>query len=303
VLKQQVRRMLRDPRARALGENFGVQWLGLTGLGGAVRPDLKRFPDCDDDLLRAMREEIVLDVAAVFREDRPILELLDGDATFVNDRLASHYGLSGVTGPEFRRVTLPDRNRGGVLGTAAVLTATSYPLRTSPVLRGKWVLEDLLGSKVPPPPPGAGDLPPDDVNPDKLTLRQRLEKHRTKAECASCHARMDPLGFGLENFDPVGRWRTEQNGAPVDAAGELPSGEKFGSPAELKAVLLKRKNEFARHLTRKLLGYAFGRDLNKFDECVISDSLKALEANDYRAEALVEQVVLSYPFRYRYWKQ
>jgi hypothetical protein len=180
---------------------------------------------------------------------------------------------------------------------------TSYPLRTSPVLRGKWVLEDLLGARVPPPPPNAGELPKDDRNANGLSFRKQLEMHRSRSECATCHQRMDPLGFGLENFDPIGRFRTEQAGQPIDAAGELPSGDKFNGPRELKAVLLKQKSEFVRNVARKLLGYALGRQLYRFDQCVIDDSIKALEADGYKASLLVERIALSYPFRHRYVKK
>jgi hypothetical protein len=303
MLRQQVQRMLRDPRSRGLAESFTVQWLGLRPLGDTVRPDPQRFPEFDDDLAEAMRQEPVLLFDRVLREDRSLLELLDADYTFVNERLARLYGIDGVKGPEMRQVALHDRSRGGVLGMAGVLTVTSYPLRTSPVLRGKWVLEDLLGSRVPPPPPGAGELPRDDRNAAGLSFRKQLELHRARTECASCHARMDPIGFGLENFDPIGRFRTLQAGQPVDAVGELPSGEKFNGPAELKSVLLKRKGEFLGNLSRKMLGYALGRQLYSFDQCVIDDSLKALEAGDNRASLLVERIALSYPFRHRYVKK
>src|SRR5262249_5516864 len=219
------------------------------------------------------------------------------------ERLARLYGIEGVKGPEMRRVTLQDRNRGGVVGMAAVLTVSSFPLRTSPVLRGKWILESFLGSKVPPPPPEAGSLPENAGEGKKLTFRERLEKHRTKPECASCHQKMDPLGFGLENFDPIGRWRTIDEGGPVDSIGQLPSGEKFSSPSQLKKVLMDRKDEVMTHLSRKLLGYALGRALNNFDKCVVDDSLKALKGSGYRSTAIFETIVLSYPFQHRYAKK
>ena len=187
-----------------------------------------------------------------------------------------------------------------LLGMAGVLTATSHPLRTSPVLRGKWVLEQLLGDRVPPPPPNVPQLPEDEKHLDGLTLRQRLEAHRENPECASCHARMDPIGFGLENYDPIGRWRTEQGGLPLDAKGTLPSGEEFEGPQGLKAILLARKGEVARNLASKLLGYALGRPLAKFDACVVDDCMKILEADDYRAVPLFTAIALSHPFRHRY---
>jgi hypothetical protein len=303
VLREQVRRMLRDPRSRGLAENFTPQWLGLGALGETVRPDPQRFPEFDDALADAMRQEPICFFDNLIREGRSLLELLDADYTFANERLARHYGIEGVRGTAMRRVPLTDKNRGGVLGMAGVLTVTSFPLRTSPVLRGKWVLEDLLGARVPPPPPNAGELPKDDRNAKGLSFRKQLELHRSRSECASCHQRMDPLGFGLENFDPIGRFRTEQAGQPIDAVGELPSGEKFNGPHELRAVLLKQKTEVLRNLARKMLGYALGRQLYRFDQCVIDDSLKALEADGYKGPILVERIVLSYPFRHRYVKK
>jgi hypothetical protein len=303
VLRQQVRRMLQDPRSRALGENFGCQWLGITDLGTTVRPDSRQFPMFDDDLAAAMHDEAVEFVNSVLRDDRSLIDLLDADYTFLNGKLARHYGLDGIQGREMRKVTLSDRNRGGVLGLGAVLTATSYPLRTSPVLRGKWVLEQLLGERVPPPPPDAGKLPQDDKKVDGLSFRQRMERHRTQAECAACHQKMDPLGFGLENFDAIGRWRMTQRGDPVDAGGELPSGEKFSGPSELRQVLLKRQDQFLGNFCRKMLGYALGRGLNRFDQCVVEDAMKGLKADGNKSSALIEAIVLSKPFRYRYSKK
>ena len=298
VLRGQVRRMLNDPKARGLAESFALQWLELRPLGTAARPDPERFPEFDDALAEAMRQEVILLFDHVVRQNRPLTELIDADYTFVNDRLAKLYGLTNVDGFELRKVPLPDRTRGGAMTTAAVLTGTSYPLRTSPVLRGKWVLGEVLGAKVPPPPPGAGELPKDDKPTDGLTFRQRLERHRAKAECAACHARMDPLGFGLENYDPLGRWR-----AGVDASGELPGGQTFDGPVELKAVILKRKAEFLQTLTKKLLGYALGRQLYPFDQCVVDETVKALAADGDRAGVLFEKVALSYPFRHRFVKK
>jgi hypothetical protein len=303
ILRGQVRRMLRDPKARDFAENFVSQWLGLKALGETVKPDPQRFPEFDAALADAMRQEPARLFETILREDRSLLEMLDADYTFVNEKLATIYGIQGITGAELRRVSLTDRIRGGVLTMAGPLAVSSMPLRTSPVVRGKWVLGDLLGTKIPPPPPNAGELPPDDRNMEGLTLRKQLELHRSKAECTGCHQKIDPLGFGLENFDPLGRWRTTQNDQPVDATGELPSGEKFAGPRELKDLLLTKKAEFLRHLTRKTLGYALGRPLNRFDECVLDETLKTLEANEYRASVMIEQVVLSYTFRHRYAKK
>ncbi|MBI1785249.1 DUF1592 domain-containing protein, partial [Candidatus Sumerlaeota bacterium] len=303
VLRFQLHRMLKDPKARALGENFASQWLGIQDLGGASGPDPARFPEFDDALASAMREEAVMLFSEIMRDDRSLLDLVNADYSYMNARLARHYGIEGIKGNGMRWVELADANRGGVLGLGAVLTSTSHPLRTSPVVRGKWVMETLLGEKIPPPLPNAGTLPQDDVQPDGLTLRQRLEAHRANPECASCHQKMDPIGFGLENFDPIGRWRTKQAGQPLDTRGELPSGEKFSSPAELKGILLERKDKVMRHLARKMLGYALGRSLTQYDLCVAEDAGKALAADDYRSSILIEQIVLSFPFQHRYSKK
>ena len=300
MLKQQVRRMIKDPRSRAMTQNFAIQWLGIEELGESIRPSREAFPEYNDELAGFMKQETILFFDHLFREDRSLLEFLDADYTFANEPLAKLYGIVGVKGNEMRRVKVPDRSRGGILGMASILTATSFPLRTSPVLRGKWVMESILGGKVPPPPPEAGTLPKDDKADNGLTFRQRLEKHRSKPECASCHQKMDPLGFGLENFDPIGRWRDQTGGAPVDARGELPNGDKFSGPRELKDVLLKRKDEFLRNFSRKMLGYALGRGLSKYDQCVVQDATAVLRANDYRPSALIEQIVLSKTFQYRY---
>jgi Protein of unknown function (DUF1592)/Protein of unknown function (DUF1588)/Protein of unknown function (DUF1585) len=303
VLRAQAKRMMRDPKARGLAESFALQWLGLRPLGAVIRPDPKLFPEFNDELAAAMRDETLLFFDAIVREDRSVLELIDADFTFVNERLAKLYKIEGVTGPEMRRVKLEDPFRGGVLGQASILTVTSHPHRTSPVLRGRWVLEELLGAEVPPPPPNVPELGAGDKNAKNLTLREQLEKHRSKAECATCHNRMDPLGFGLENFDPLGRWRTEHEGKALDTAGVLPTGEKFQGPVELKKLLLeKRRPEFLRNLSRKMLGYALGREVNRVDLCVVQDCVKALEQGDFRASCLLEAVVVSYPFSYRYHK-
>jgi hypothetical protein len=303
VLRDQIRRMLADPKARGLADSFATQWLNIGALGHTVKPDAERFPEFDAQLAADMRAEAVGLLETILREDRSLLELVDADYAVLNDRLAAHYGLPPVEGSEFRKVPLNDRRRGGVLGLGAVLTTTSLPLRTSPVLRGKWVLEEVLGASVPPPPPNAGVLPEDDRLHDGLTLRQRLEQHRTNPECAACHQRMDPLGFGLECFDATGRWRHHNAGQPIDSSGTLPDGQTFNGPAELKQVLLTRRGEFLHNVTRKMLGYALGRGLSQFDDCVVRETVKSLEANDCRSSVLVEQIAMSYPFRHRYAKK
>lgn len=313
VLREQVRRMLRDPRSRGLAEDFGLQWLELRNFSQRVAPDREAFPEFDAALAADFREEVVRVVHRVFAEDRSLLELVDAPAAPLTARLAAHYGLpwpDGGSEPQtgqaatdgWRLVTLADGRRGGVITTAAVLAGTSYPKRTSPVLRGQWVLGQVLGGKVPPPPPGVPPLEESHAGTEPKTLRQRLEAHRTNPSCASCHDRMDPIGFGLENYDVLGRWRSEDAGQPVDATGTLPPGGSFTGPEELKRRLLDRREEFVKHLTRKLLGYALGRELDEFDQCVVDRTAKLLPANDFRAALLVEEIVVSHPFRHRYHK-
>jgi hypothetical protein len=311
VLRTQVRRMLRDSRSRGLAEDFGLQWLELKNFSQRVAPDKEAFPEFDPALAADFREEVIRVVQRVFAEDTSLLELIDAPAAPLTARLAVHYGLPwpaeppgspAATADGWRLMTLPDRRRGGVLTTAAVLAGTSYPKRTSPVLRGQWVLGQVLGGKVPPPPPGVPPLEEKHDEDAPKTLRQRLEAHRTNPSCASCHDRMDPIGFGLENYDVLGRWRSEDGGLPVDASGSLPPGGGFNGPEELKQRLLDRRGEFIKHLTRKLLGYALGRELDEFDQCVVDRTAKKLGQSDHRAALLVEEIVVSHPFRHRYHK-
>jgi hypothetical protein len=300
VLCAQVQRMMRDPRARSLADGFAAQWLGIRPLGASIRPDAKLFPEFTEELAAAMREETVLFFNSIMVEDRSVLEIIDANYTFVNERLAEHYKMSGIKGPQMRRVRLDDPIRGCVLGQASILTVTSFPHRTSPVLRGRWILEELLGIDVPPPPPDVPVLNERRKGGTGLTLRQLLEKHRSKPECASCHNRMDPLGFGLENFDSLGRWRSEQGGQPIDSVGVMPSGDRFDGPVELKKLLLeKRRPEFLRNLCRKMLGYALAREINRVDMCVVQDCVQALEQGEFRAARLLETIVTSYPFSHR----
>ncbi|MFN5742762.1 MAG: DUF1592 domain-containing protein [Planctomyces sp.] len=300
--RQQIRRMLADPKSAGLGENFGLQWLGLRNFGGVV-PDAKVYPQYSELLAGDLREEAVQFVSGVFRENRPLTDLLAADYVVVNGRLAEHYGLSLPADADWQRVVVADGRRGGAATLGAVLTAASYPRRTSPVLRGRWILDELLGTPVPPPPPGVPPLDQSVAESGSQTLRQRLELHRQKPECASCHDRMDPLGFGLENFDGIGRWRESDAGQSIDAAGRLPSGEQFAGPAELKAVLLGRKDDFLNHFSRKMLGFALGRELNKFDACVVETSVKKLQENGFQSQILIEEIACSYPFRNRYYKK
>jgi hypothetical protein len=299
VLEQQVRRMIADPKAKVLAENFATQWLKVRDLKTTAQPDLKKFPSYTAELRDAMYAEPVEFFHSLLSENESVLKLLDADYTYVNEKLAKHYRLDDVKGPEMRRVKLSDRSRGGVLGMAGVLTLTSYPLRTSPVLRGKYVLEEILGTPAPPPPPLVKSLPPDDKPREGLTFRKRLEEHRKNPDCAACHKRMDPLGFGLENFDAIGRWRTEIAGTAVDASGEMSSGEKFAGPAELKKILLQRKDDFIRNLSEKMLAYALGRGLEFYDTPAVRKISKALAQDGYHSVTLIQEVVRSYPFQYR----
>lgn len=297
----QVRRMLKDPKARALGENFGMQWLGLSHFLESVRPDPVVFPDYNPQLAEDLREEAIRMVSHVFMEDRPLLELIDADYVHVNGQLAAHYGLTLDVGAPWQRLGTSDRRRGGVITLGAALMTASYPRRTSPVLRGRWVLEEVLGGSVPPPPPGVPALEEAEAG-RAMTLRERLEVHRQNPDCASCHNRMDPLGFGLENFDVLGRWRDSDHDQAIDSSGKLPSGEEFHGPEELKQILMRRAGEFERHFVRKLLGFALGRELNKFDQCVVDTSLDRLAANEHRTSVIIETIVTSYPFQHRYFK-
>ncbi len=297
VLEAQVRRMLADQWSHALVENFAGQWLQLRNLAEA-KPDPERFPNFDDELRHAMRRETELFFAEVIREDRSILDLIDGRYTYLNEPLAQLYGIGGVTGDEFRRVKLEGVQRSGVLTQASVLTISSYPTRTSPVLRGLWVLENFLGAPPPPPPPDVSALDEEKVGIGG-TLRQQLEQHRADPSCAVCHDRIDPLGFGLENYNPIGAWRTHDGEYPVDAAGELPGGRAFQTPDELKGILKEDAGDFAECLTEKMLTYALGRGLERYDKPVLQSIREKLAGNDYRFNTLILDIVRSMPFQMR----
>jgi hypothetical protein len=296
-LAAQASRMLRDPKAEALVKNFAGQWLQLRGLD-EVRPDPKRFPGFDADLRASFRRETEEFFSYIVREDRSMLEFLDADYTFVNERLARHYGLADVKGAEFRRVSLDRQKRGGLLGQASILTVTSNATRTSPVKRGKWILENLFASPPPDPPPNVPELDGDNA---KLvgTLRQRMEQHRADPSCASCHKLMDPLGFGLENYDAVGAWREREGDAAVDAGGELPDGRRFQGPAELREILTARKDEFRRCLVEKLLTYGLGRGLEYYDACAVERIASASASGGDRFSVIVAEIVKSPAFRQR----
>ena len=299
VLERQVSRMLRDPKSKVFSDNFAGQWLRVRELKSAAQPDPTRFPGFTPALREAMYQEVIQFFDSILRDDTSMLQLLSADYSFLNEDLAALYGVEGVHGSALTRVKLSNPERGGVLGMGAVLTLTSYPLRTSPVLRGKWVLEQILGTPPPPPPPLVKSLPQDDAPVDGLTLRQQLEKHREKAECAACHQKMDPLGFGLENYDPIGRWRTQIGKQVVDASGVLPDGAKFTGPAELKQLLLAKKDDFARNITEKALAYALGRGLEYYDMPTVKRIAKTLADNGYRSSVLITEIAKSFPFQYR----
>jgi hypothetical protein len=295
-LDRQVKRMLKDAKAQALVRNFAGQWLQLRNLK-LVAPDPKQFPLFDDNLRAAMQQETELFFEAVCRENRSVLELIDADYTYLNEELARLYGITGVEGGSFRRVNLSGVQRGGLLMHASILTITSNPTRTSPVKRGKWVLENILGSTPPPPPPNVPELK---EGKEALTgpLRHRMEQHRSDANCAVCHERMDPIGFGFENYDAIGAWRDREGEFPIDASGRLVSGEVFSGPVQLKALLLgAKRDDFVRFLTQKMLTYALGRGLEYYDRCAVDRITKNLARDDYKFQTLILEIVRSAPFQ------
>jgi hypothetical protein len=297
VFDAQVRRMLRDPKSSALVDNFAAQWLHARNLRNAT-PDKSDFPDFDDNLRQAFERELKLFVASIIREDRNVLDLMTADHTFVNERLARHYGIPNVYGAQFRRVTVRDEARKGLLGKGAVLLVTSHADRTSPVVRGKWILDNLLGA---PPPPPPAVVPPLDDSPAAatLTMRQRMEKHRENPVCASCHKVMDPIGLALENFDAIGRWRELDGESPIDASGELTDGTKVSGAVDLRRALLQRPEVLVGTMTEKLMTYALGRGLEAYDMPAVRAIVRTASRDQYRFSALVRGVVTSTPFRMR----
>ena len=297
VLEAEVRRMLQSPRADEFVENFFGQWLQTRKLDGISR-DASLFPHFDEKLRNAMKNETLLFAKAILREDRSILELLDADFTYVNEKLARHYNMTGVEGPEFRRVaTEASRGGGGILTHASILTLTSNPTRTSPVKRGNWVLEQLLGTPPPPPPPDVPELEETEQAALTGSLRQRLEQHRNNPNCSICHDRIDPLGFALENFDATGAWRDFDGKFLIDPSGSLPDGTTLGGAEDLKRALVDRRDEFARCLTEKLLTYGLGREVEYYDRCAVDGIVESLSTKDYNFSRLVLGVVQSTPFR------
>ncbi len=313
-LEAQVKRMLKDPKAQALVDNFAMQWLQLRTLKNFV-PDAKLFPEFDEDLRAAMLKETELFLQEIIREDHSILDLIDGKFTYVNGRLARHYGIplkqeeGGSRSERYRRekefvrVALAGGERGGILAQASILAVTSNPTRTSPVKRGRWVLEQILGTPPPPPPPDVPDLAEGDKAQLTGSLRQRMEQHRSNPSCANCHARLDPIGFAFENYDAIGRFRTKDGNFPIDPSGELPGGVKFQGAGELKEYLKSKKDLFGRCLSEKLLTYAIGRGLEYYDKAAVDRILTGLDRRDYRFSALVLEIVKSDPFRMRRGKE
>lgn len=298
VLKAQIARMLKDPKASALTENFAGQWLQLRNLR-TLSPDTGTYKGWNEELRASMIRESELFFENVVKNDRSVLEFLDADYTFLNGKLARHYGVPDVYG-DFKQVKLPDGRRGGIVTQASVLTVTSNPTRTSPVKRGKWILENVLGT---PPPPPAPEVPELEKTQLKGTLRQRMEQHRKDPSCANCHAKMDPLGFGLENFDGIGGWRDQDEGHKIDASGVLPDGGKFDGPAELRKVLLTKSDLFRRCLAEKLLTYALGRGLEYYDKCVLDEVVGKLKAGNDHFSALVQAIAESDAFQKRRGKR
>ena len=298
ILQAQIERMLHDDKALALSRNFAAQWLNLRNLAD-VRPNPELFPDFDDALRSAMGQETEMLFSTIVKENRSIDDFLNADFTFLNERLAKHYGIAGVSGEEFIRVSLEGTKRSGVLTQASILTLTSNPGRTSPVKRGKWILENILGESPPPPPPGVPPLEEAAKDVSDLSLRERLEIHRKDPGCASCHKTMDPLGMGLENFDAIGRWRDKEGEREVDSTGELPSGEKFSGPIELIGIIRGRQEQFHRAFAERLLTYALGRGLEYYDKCAVDQALVLMKQRGNRFSALVEGIVTSDPFMKR----
>lgn len=297
TLETQVRRMLDDPKSWALIENFAGQWLQVRNLD--ISPDPKLFPEFDEDLRRAMKMETQLFVQEILRQDRSLLDLLNADFTYVNERLARHYGIEGIEGEAFQRVNLkPEHHRGGLLTQASILALTSNPTRTSPVNRGKWILEQILGAPPPPPPPNVPELAEGTSVDLQASLRKRMEQHRDNPDCSSCHDKMDPLGFAFENFDAIGAWRDRDGHFEIDASGTMPDGRPFRGPEDLKRILQESEG-FARTVTEKMLTYALGRGLEYYDQCAVEAILAELKKNDYKLAQLVLQIVRSAPFQRR----
>jgi len=299
VLDKQVARMVADPRARkSLVDNFFSDWLEIRNVW-LLNPESTKFPWFDDNLRTAFVTETEMFLDAQLKENRSVIDLLTSDETFLNEQLARHYGISGVYGAHFRKVKLTDENRFGLLGKASILAVTSYTTRTSPTIRGKWLLSNILAAPPPAPPPNVPSLESSNKDNKPLSVRQMLEMHRANAVCASCHARMDPLGLSLENFDAIGQWRTTDSGNPIDASGVLLDGTKVNGPRELRQALIANKTTFAGAVTQKLLTYALGRGLEYYDAPTVRAIDRAAAADDYRWSSVIAAIVKSPPFLYR----
>jgi hypothetical protein len=298
VVEREVQRMIRDPRASALVNGFAMQWLGLRRAQSWL-PDPNIFPEFDENLRRAMIEETSRFVESQLREDRSVVDLVAADYSFVNERLAQHYGVTGISGERFRRVTFADGVRGGLLGQAGILMVTSYPDRTTPVLRGAWLLENLLGMPPPPPPQNVPALQPAAPDGRPLSMREQMEVHRRNPACAVCHVRMDPLGFALENFDAIGRWRTASAGLPIDAAAEFADGTPIDGARGLRAYVLHRRERYVHTFVEKLLTYALGRRVDFRDQPAVRAIVRDAAAANYTWSAIVAAIVKSPPFRLR----
>jgi hypothetical protein len=299
VLEQQVRRMLADSRSQALVDNFAGQWLYLRNLK-SVAPDLEEFPNFDDNLRQAFRTETELFFGSIVHEDHNVLDLLNAQYTYVNDRLARHYGIPNIEGSQFRRIAITEDARRGLLGQGSILTVTSVATRTSPVQRGKWLLENILGTPPNPPPAGVPPLKENPPGANDLTVRERMEQHRADPTCAACHKVLDPLGFALDNFDAIGAWRVRgEDGKPIDATGVLGDGTKVDGVVDLRNALLSRPDVFVGTMTTKLMTYALGRGVDYYDMPAIRTIVRNAARNDYRFSSLVMGVVKSTPFQMR----
>ncbi|MFN9625768.1 MAG: DUF1588 domain-containing protein, partial [Planctomycetota bacterium] len=311
-LPEHIARMLEDPKSIALVQSFATQWLQIQRLE-SFAVDTQMFPSFNAKLKSAMMRETELFFESVLKENRSVLELIDSDYTFLNEPLAKHYGIADtvgnwmgqtaskpdgkpIQGEVFQRVSLQDRNRGGLITQASVLAVTSNPTRTSPVKRGRWILEQFLGAPPPPPPPNVPEVPSKAEDVSTASLRKRMEVHRQNPACANCHAKMDPIGFALENYDPVGAFRTKDGSVDIDASGEFADGSKFAGPGDLKSIILSKREDFVRCLTEKMLTYALGRGIEYYDRPTIEKIVSAMPAQEYKIQSLIREIVLSDPF-------
>ena len=297
VLETQVRRLLADPRSKSLVTNFAFQWLKVRSIDG-IDPDAFQFPNFDESLREAFKREMEMFVESILREDRSVLDLVTANYTFVNERLALHYGIPNVRGERFRRVTLEDSNRWGLLGKGSVLMVTSYPNRTGPVLRGAWILENIAGTPPSPPPPNVEGFKENKAGEKAKSVREIMEQHRANPSCNACHGVMDPLGFALENFDAIGAWRTKDRdaGTPIDASGKLVDGTPVTGPNDLRQALMRRPEQFVETITEKMMTYALGRSVEYYDMPTVRKIVRDAARDNYRFSSIVLGIVKSAPF-------